>query len=242
MLVGEAKAPVGRRIYAIGDIHGCVSEVEDIFHQIEFDLKFSSFDSYIIITVGDYVDRGPDSRGVIEFLIGAQRRHPLVCLLGNHDQRFLEFLEVPDEVGEVFLHYGGREALHSYGVEVGETPDIANLSRQLKRQIPRSHLNFLRNLQLQHIEGDYAFVHAGIKPEVPMAEQSAKHLLWIREEFLTYQKPHEKVIVHGHTIHDSFDIQPNRINTDTGAFNSGKLTCAVLFGSEIEKLQTTGMR
>lgn len=241
MLVGEAKTPDGLRLYAIGDVHGCLAQLQALFRQIESDLQFSTYETYKIITIGDYVDRGPSSKGVIDFLIDAQARHDLICIRGNHDQRLLEFLDIPEEVGDMFLTYGGRETLSSYGIEVGNVPDFPELSRQLQRAIPRRHIRFLDSLKLLHIEGDYCFAHAGIKPETQLHDQQAKDLLWIRNEFLTYQKPHEKVIVHGHTINDQFDVQPNRINVDTGAYESGVLTSAVLFGSEIEKLQTTPM-
>ncbi len=242
MLVGDAKTPDGMRIYAIGDVHGCLSELEGLFHQIEFDLQFNSHETYKIITIGDYVDRGPDSKGVLDFLIEAQTRHPMVCLRGNHDQRLLEFLDIPEEIGESFLTYGGRETLDSYGIEVGEEPDFNDISHKLRRAIPRAQIRFLDSLDLMHIEGDYVFVHAGIKPNIPLDHQVAKDLLWIRNEFITYQKPHAKVVIHGHTINDQFDVQPNRINVDTGAFSSGVLTTAVLQRSEIGKLQTSPMR
>ncbi|MGB7286947.1 MAG: metallophosphoesterase family protein [Salaquimonas sp.] len=239
MLEGEAKTPEGMRIYAIGDIHGCLRQLQDIFRQIEFDLLYSNFETYRIITIGDYVDRGPDSKGVIDFLIKAKKQHDLVCLRGNHDQRLLEFLDIPEKVGDGFLTYGGRETLNSYGIEVEEVPNFEALARKLKQAMPRSHIRFLDSLGLIHIAGDYAFVHAGVKPGVALADQSPRDLLWIRNEFIQHQKLFEKVIVHGHTISDYFDVQPNRINTDTGAFDSGILTCVVLQTSEIEKLQTS---
>lgn len=242
MLTGTASTPEGTRLYVIGDVHGCLAELTSLFAMIERDMALADFDTCRIITIGDYVDRGPESSGVIDYLIEMSNSHDLVCLLGNHDQRLLEFMDIPETIAEPFFYQGGRETVASYGIDVGSEPDMRMVSRAMKRTMPKAHLRFLNNLQLIHQEGDYAFCHAGIRPEIPIADQQASDLLWIREPFLVWQKPHEKVIVHGHTIHDFFDVQPNRINVDTGAFATGVLTCAVLQGSEIDKLQTRGLR
>ncbi len=237
MHLGKAAAPVDTRLYAIGDIHGCIDHLTAMFDVIEVDLASNPVGSHQIITLGDYVDRGPGSRAVLDYLVAARKTHPLVCLMGNHDERMLEFIAIPHEVGDSFLHYGGRELLASYDVDVFRYADFGSLSNAFARTVPRSHLSFLNSLQLTHEAGDYFFCHAGIRPNVPLDEQEARDLLWIRNEFLIYQKPHPRVIVHGHTPGEDVDIHPNRINVDSGCFATGVLSCIVLEGREHRKLQ-----
>ncbi len=238
MIVCDSKTTDGRRVYAIGDIHGCLNEFKSLLNLIEQDLNTHPVPEYKIVTLGDYVDRGPDSRGVLDHLILLQKTLPLICLRGNHDQRMLEFMDIPDEVGASFLTYGGRELLQSYGVEVTSAKSLKMMSQQLKAQVSSSHIKFLDSLELTHQEGDYFFVHAGVKPGIALDKQTPDDLLWIREEFLTHQSPFEKVIVHGHTPRDEVDIQPNRINLDTYCFDTGVLSCAVLEGNVVRLIQT----
>ena len=237
MLVGEARIPDAMRVYAIGDIHGCLDLLQELFSLISDDLAASPCVHHKIITIGDYCDRGPNTRGVIDFLIEKQKSGNTICICGNHDQRMLEFPDMADEIGESFLHYGGRQTLASYGVDPDGYDTFGQLAKAFKRALPSAHMKFLDNLPLMYEEGDYVFAHAGIRPGVDLSEQSPKDLLWIRELFLQHQGAHEKVVVHGHTIHDIFDIQPNRINLDTGAFQSGILSCAVLEKNEVRLIQ-----
>ena len=242
MFVGKARVSDGLRLYAVGDVHGCIDPLKSLFDQIREDLVEWPVTGYRIITLGDLVDRGPNSKAVLEYLIEARTYHPMVCLRGNHDQRMLEFLDVPEEVGEAFLVYGGREFLQSYGIEGMDEKDVRQLSHEFRAIVPSAHVKFLDSLSLFHEEGDYAFVHAGIKPGIPMAMQSPDHLLWIRNEFLIHHGSFGAVVVHGHTPGDFVDIRPNRINLDTYCFDSGILSCAVLEGSDIRLLQTQARR
>ena len=184
----------------------------------------------LTVTVGDYVDRGPDSRGVIERLTRNPFPSPLVALRGNHESIFEEFLRDPS-IADYWRRLGGLETLHSYGV------DVAPLMRgrgheeaaaALRAALPQSHVTFLASLRLTHSVGRYFLCHAGVRPGVPLARQREEDLLWIREEFLDSRADFGKVVVHGHTPCEAPELRPNRINVDTGAFMSGQLTCAVL--------------
>jgi len=238
MILGKARAPSGTRLYAIGDVHGCITQLDALFQEIYKDLQSRPVADHKIITLGDYVDRGPDSRAVLQFLIEKRNAVPLICLRGNHDQRMLEFLDIPEEVGEAFLHYGGRELLQSYGVDPDRTGDITAIAQMFRQQVPRDHIAFLDSLPLSNEEQDYFVCHAGIRPGVDLKDQVARDLLWIRNAFLVHQQPHPKVIVHGHTPRDSVDIQSNRINLDTECYYSGVLSCVVLEGNGYRLIQT----
>lgn len=248
MLVGVAQVPAHSRVYAIGDIHGCLTELTALFALIEADMETATGMDCTVVAVGDYCDRGPDTKGVLDFLIEktasykGNSRRKLVCLRGNHDQRFLEFLDLPDQTGEAFLTYGGRQTLASYGIDPDGCKTLAELSGAFARAVPKLHIRFLDALPLMHIEGDFAFVHAGIRPGRALKEQTADDLLWIRNAFLKHESSHSHVIVHGHTIDERFDINTNRINVDTGAFETGILSCAVMEGKTLRKLQTPARR
>ncbi|WP_075996547.1 metallophosphoesterase [Salaquimonas pukyongi] len=238
MLTGEASAPEGVRLYAVGDTHGHLALAQELFGIIEEDLARASVAHHRIIMLGDYCDRGPDTSGLIDFLIAQASCHDMVFLLGNHDQRMLEFAEGIDEAPFNFFRYGGLETLQSYGIEPEDDAAWPAASRALSRALPASHRKFLSSLSLFHEEGGYFFAHAGVKPGVGLGNQQAKDLIWIRHEFLQHQGDFGKVVVHGHTPWDRVDIQPNRINVDTGAYESGILSCVVLEGNTIRVLQT----
>ena len=238
MLTGEASAPEGMRLYAVGDTHGHLALARALFNRIEADLASAPVKRHRIVMLGDYCDRGPETRGLIDFLIERQNRHDMVFLLGNHDQRLVEFPDMADEIGEAFLHFGGRETLASYGVDADGASSLRAACKAFARAMPASHRRFFENALLSHEEGDYFFCHAGVKPGVPLAAQEPKDLLWIRHEFLQHQGDFGKVVVHGHTPWNRVDIQPNRINVDTGAYETGILSCVVLEGRDIRVLQT----
>jgi len=240
MLLGEARTPPDTRLYAIGDIHGCIRQFDEVLLKIDQDLEASPVRHHRIITLGDYVDRGPDSRAVLDRLIKEKETRPLICLRGNHDQRMLEFMDIPEDVGETFLHYGGRELLQSYGVDPDSTGNMTALSKVFCNQVPGNHIAFLDDLVLSHGEQDYFFCHAGIMPGIPLDQQVPADLLWIRNRFLISQVEHPKVIVHGHTPRDAIDLQPNRVNLDTQCYFSGLLSCLVLEGNSHRLLQTGG--
>lgn len=231
--------PPGTSVYAIGDIHGRADLLTGIHERIRADAaKRARGKRKVVVYLGDYVDRGAGSREVIELLL----RSPLegfeaVHLKGNHEDYMLGFLEGGgDALG--WLFNGGETTLASYGVAqpgnryLVEAGALDDLREALKTAVPQDHLAFLANLKLHHREGGYLFVHAGIRPEVPLADQSADDLMWIREDFLCSVADHDCRVVHGHTITWSPEVLPNRIGIDTGAFVSGALTCLVVEGAE----------
>ena len=179
---------------------------------------------------------------VIDWLLN----HPLpgfeaIYLRGNHEQTMLDFLQRA-EVGPGWLAWGGKATLASYGVNVARMPvrqeDYIALQQNLASRLPQAHLEFLRMTRLSYSSGSYYFVHAGVRPGIPLNQQIAKDQLWIREEFLSCRKHYEQIIVHGHTISEEAEIHPNRIGIDTGAYLGGKLTALVLEGSTQRLIQT----
>ena len=238
----EARAPRGLRLYAVGDVHGCEDLLAEVHGRIEKDLARRPAEDWRVIHVGDYIDRGPDSRGVIERAIDRLARGRCYCLRGNHEQFLIDLILDPDgESAGTWLINGGARTLASYGLA---TDLLAVAGPELRRQvletIPAAHQQFL--LGLPHLVrfGDYAFVHAGIRPGRPLAEQQAHDLVWIREPFLSDARDHGPVVVHGHTPVAAVDTRANRINIDTGAVFGGDLTCIVLDGAEKAVLGPAG--
>ena len=226
------------RVYAIGDIHGCAALLDRLLDRIEADLAARPVEKARIITVGDYSDRGPDSRGVIERLLARSGDERFVMLRGNHEQWLLDFLEDPMENGEAWLRNGGRDTARSYGVETDWDRDLYGFWRAFRRAFPTRHLQFLQGLPFSHSEGDFLFVHAGVKPGVRLDRQSPRDMMWIREEFLMHTGSFGKVVVHGHTPGETVEILPNRINIDTRAFDSGLLSCVAIEGGEVRTIDT----
>lgn len=227
-------------MYAIGDVHGRADLLDQIFAGIDADLDSRPADVPIEILLGDYIDRGPASSKVLDRLIDRQHSHPTFCLKGNHEAYIMEFLKDPGIIDE-WGRYGGLETLLSYGLTPSLTfdPDEKErLANALKRVLPEKHRYFFDNLRTAFACGDFYFAHAGVRPGIPLARQSEEDLLWIREDFLLHEEPFEKVIVHGHTPVINPDIRPNRINIDTGAFATGRLTCLVLEGQTLAVIQT----
>jgi serine/threonine protein phosphatase 1 len=236
------EAPPGTRIYAVGDVHGCAGLLRDLHLLIHEDAYRRQAARNVIVYLGDYVDRGDESRQVIDLLLneplpGFERVH----LRGNHEDTLLRFLE-DTSVGPSWLLYGGAATLWSYGVRPPESTtdagELRRVQRELAQRLPRDHLVFMDALPTLHAEGDYLFVHAGLRPGVPLAQQSAEDLLWIREEFLQSDAEFGKIVVHGHTISPHPDVRRNRIGIDTGAFASGRLTALVLEGTSWSFIQT----
>lgn len=235
IVVGEASAPEGTRLYAIGDVHGCLDQLKRLHGIIEDDLTLRPVPAYQIIYLGDYVDRGPDSKGCIQFLIEKMATDPNVtCLKGNHEDKLRSFLKDPLGVSDSFLTYGGRELSLSYGVPpaplMAADDAMITFRNALKTAIPAEHLTFMRALPTSHIVGDYMFVHAGIRPDIALNEQRDRDLMWIRTDFLFHSDPLNKVIIHGHTPNHNPEVKRNRINVDTLAYDTGNLTCVVLEG------------
>lgn len=234
-----ARVPAGCRVYAVGDIHGRIDLLDRLLARMAADAgRRPGPGRTIIVFLGDYVDRGPDSRAVVERLMagppaaGSLAGAEWICLKGNHEQYMLRFL-TELSVGPAWLWNGGLATVQSYAaIPEGQESDVAALQMLLSRALPPSHLRFLSRLRMMHVEGDYAFVHAGIRPGVALADQDPTDLMWIRDDFLFDPAPLEKVVVHGHTIVPVPEIRPNRIGIDTGAYASGNLTALVLEGTE----------
>ncbi len=217
------------RVYAIGDIHGRLDLLDRVIAAIERDVAEHG-PAALTVTLGDYVDRGPASRGVLDRLAANPFPTPYVALKGNHEALLLSFLVKP-EVCEHWRRLGGMETLHSYGVPVsgpmlGRNYDEA--AERLRAALPEQHMSFLQSLKTSHSHGKYFLCHAGVLPGIPLGLQSEEDLLWIREDFLGSTMNFGKVVVHGHTPIDAPEVLPNRINIDTGAFATGHLTCVVL--------------
>jgi serine/threonine protein phosphatase 1 len=224
------RLPTGRRVYAVGDMHGCSDLLSKLFIRIDDDLKARPIADSIQVFLGDYIDRGPNSRQVIDLLIARWREHDLVLLKGNHEDCALQFLSDPTSFS-AWKNIGGLNTVRSYGVRPVDVKDPQSqdkLAAAVNRSIPDSHRRFLQGLALSFTCGDFFFTHAGVRPGVPLQQQSQRDLLWIREDFLLYEDDFGKVIVHGHTPTREPEIRPNRINIDTGAYATGRLTCIVL--------------
>jgi serine/threonine protein phosphatase 1 len=225
-------APPGERVYAIGDIHGSLLQLETLVRRIEEDIAQHPGIKGRLVFLGDYIDRGPFSKGVIEFVLhGLPASLNAFFLRGNHEDMILRFLKGDMPAGEGWLQYGGIATLLSYGIAppATVTPEtMAELQKNMQACIPPEHLKFFADAKLYLILGDYCFVHAGIKPSVAMSDQSQDDFLWIRKEFLVSQADHGKMIIHGHNISLEPDIRSNRIGIDTGAYATGRLTCLVL--------------
>jgi serine/threonine protein phosphatase 1 len=225
-----ARVPENLRVYAIGDLHGRADLLEEMLARIDADLGECPAAAALQVFLGDYVDRGPASRTVIERLIARSETHRTVCLAGNHEVYLREFLRHP-AILESWRHLGGLETLMSYGLRPSINPDAAEqaeLSAGLNASMPVRHKRFLAALAPSFPCGDYFFAHAGVKPGVPLAQQDEEDLTSIRDEFLACEDDFGKVVVHGHTPVQAPDVRPNRINIDTGAYATGRLTCLVL--------------
>lgn len=231
----QARVLDGVRVYAIADVHGCADLLAHVFSRIDADLASHPSSETFEVFLGDYVDRGPNSKGVIELLIKRACDRRTIFLAGNHEIYLSEFLRNP-AVFDSWKQYGALLTLRSYGIRAPTNPDPnkqSELSLALKRSMPQSHQNFLDKLKPFFTCGDYFFVHAGVRPGVPLLEQDTNDLFWIRKEFLSYKGDYGKIIIHGHTPVLEPDVRSNRINIDTGAYVTGKLTCLRLQADQI---------
>jgi serine/threonine protein phosphatase 1 len=232
---GNRRVPEGVRIYAIGDIHGRVDLLDALLDRIEADAARRPSTHAIEIYLGDYVDRGTSSHSVLERLATHEHRHRRIFLKGNHDTFITDFIKSPS-VLEAWQHIGGLETLMSYGIRPTINADAATRSRlaaDFDRVLPDSHRRFLCHLKSSFECGDFFFVHAGVRPGVALNKQRDEDLLWIRQDFLLCEDDFGKTIVHGHTPVLDPEIRSNRINIDTGAYATGRLTCLVLEGETI---------
>lgn len=226
----SAQVPDGVRVYAIGDIHGRADLLAQTFARIDADEARRPVDRSITVLLGDYIDRGLQSRQVIDLILERAARRYVVAVQGNHDAYMLRALTDPDAALK-WLANGGRETLYSYDIVVpGDVnrDTIHAVMAQAGERIPASHKAFLETLLPSATIGDYAFVHAGLRPGVALEDQLPDELMTIRQPFLDYAQPHDFLIVHGHTPVKAPDFRMNRINIDTGAYITGNLTCLVL--------------
>ncbi|MFO0996844.1 MAG: metallophosphoesterase family protein [Alphaproteobacteria bacterium] len=241
---GRSAAPAvapSTRLYAVGDIHGRADLLDALHRKIEDDANAAEADRKLVVYLGDYIDRGPESRRVIDRLSDRPLPHfEAIFLKGNHEAFLLRFLE-DESVGQLWLHNGGAATLKSYGLDGVARPrqDFGAIQKQFRESLPATHLRFLEALQLMHVEGDYLFVHAGIRPGIALDAQDERDLLWIRDEFLHTREPFPKMVVHGHTIHPTPVFTDHRIGIDTGAFATGTLTALVLQGERKTILQVS---
>ncbi len=227
--------PTDWRIYAVGDVHGRADLVTELFKRIDRDLSAHPTAKPMEVFLGDYIDRGSLSRQVIELLIVRQRAHETVFLKGNHEACALQFLKDPAMLRQ-WEDLGGASTLLSYGVAPirGYDPRSQHeISVAFHQAMPDSHRNFIQSLKLSFTCGDFFFAHAGVRPGISLQKQSEQDLLWIRDDFLLHEEYFGKVVVHGHTPTHEPDLRPNRINIDTGAYATGRLSCMVLDGDQI---------
>jgi serine/threonine protein phosphatase 1 len=239
-LIVHAAAPEGLRVYAVGDIHGRADLLARLAQRIETDLREGDYDEAITVFLGDYVDRGRDSRGVIERLARRDFPTPIITLRGNHEDAMLRYLDDPAMLDQ-WSAFGGLMTLVSYGVDPGDEMRIggaAAVHAAFLARFPRDHRRFLEETEFSAESGDYFFCHAGVRPQVPLERQDPFDLMWIRYEFLNYRGAFGKVIVHGHTPHAHVENLENRINLDTHAFKSGVLTAVALDGRERRFIDT----
>lgn len=235
----------GRRIYAIGDMHGCLDLVTGMLDRVRADLAARPHPQPLVVCLGDYMDRGPACRGVLEALISLRDSDlPTRFLLGNHDSYVSAYLRDPDWYDRTYhwLHaaMGGNATLASYGVPDASDAHPAATRDAFAAAFPAEHMAFLDACELGFRVGGYFFAHAGIRPGVPLDAQERDDLIWIREPFLSTSESFGVKVVHGHTIVPAVEHHPNRIAVDTGAFRTGVLSCVVLEGDRVSLLTPEG--
>ncbi|NOJ47683.1 serine/threonine protein phosphatase [Bradyrhizobium sp. WSM 1744] len=232
--------PAGLKIYAIGDIHGRLDLLDELLARIEMDIGLRPAVQPVYVFLGDYIDRGPSSRETIDRLIEHGEKNKCVFLKGNHELIAIKCLSDRSWFDQ-WMRLGGMETLNSYkipaqGVRNGKR--IVELQSAFHQALPQAHFRFLRDLQASFTLGDFFFAHAGVNPNADLASQKESDLLWIREEFLSSNVDFGKIVVHGHTPVCEVDVSSNRINIDTGAYATGRLTCLVIEGASLAVIST----
>jgi serine/threonine protein phosphatase 1 len=233
--------PAGVRIYAVGDIHGRLDLLEKLLARINADVALRPKERLVYVFLGDYIDRGPFSRETIDRLIEHGAAHESVFLKGNHELIAIKCLS-DRSVFDQWLRLGGLETLVSYGLPsemLANGKQIAEVQAAFHDALPKMHLRFFRDLRKSFVCGDFFFAHAGVKPKVELSRQTESDLLWIRGEFLSSRDDFGKIIVHGHTPTREIEVGPNRINIDTGAFATGRLTCLAIDGESLSVIDTS---
>jgi len=229
--------PDGTRIYAIGDVHGRNDLLEALLERVREHVAANPIARPMIVFVGDYVDRGPSSRQVLDTLLLCSSYYDTICLRGNHEAYVLDFLDNPASVCD-WLRLGALETLRSYGLNPGKylesrTQELLAMSLSFALH-QNGHLEFLRDLPSSFSCGDFFFVHAGVRPGVPLDQQNHRDLLEIRKDFILCKSSFGKIVVHGHTPVSKVEIHSNRINIDTGAYATGRLTCVAIERDQLQ--------
>lgn len=235
--------PAGQRVYGIGDIHGRLDLLDELLLSIDADDASRPAADKSVIFLGDLIDRGPDSRGVVDRLIEYRMGKTEVrFLMGNHEQVFLRALSGDVNALRFLIRIGGRETILSYGIGESEYGSLSyeQLGEALRAKVPEHHIAFLGGFEPWVEVGDYLFVHAGLRPGIPFHQQGLDELCWIRGDFLQHRGSFGKIVVHGHSISEDVEIRPNRIGIDTGAFATGRLTAIGLEQDQRWFLSTGG--
>ena len=228
------------RLYIIGDIHGRLDLLDQMIDRIGRDAQHFG-GTNLTVTLGDYVDRGPDSRGVINRLLNNPFPGDYIALKGNHEALFEKFLKEPD-IGNYWRQLGGLQTLHSFGIAVRPlmmSKKFEEVAEQLRSVLSADQLNFIKSLKNSLTVDRFFLCHAGVRPGVPLDRQREEDLLWIRHDFLCSDVDFGKIVVHGHTPIERPEFRPNRINIDTGAFATGRLTCLVVEAGKYWTMSTS---
>lgn len=220
----------GCRLYVIGDVHGQIHILKHVLNRIETDLADRPKADFKLIFLGDLIDRGEDSRAVIDLTMRLAASENTIVLRGNHEEMALGALDNPDELIN-WRKYGGLETIASFGLDTFDLMrgrKLATIHQDFTHKFGPERRQFLESRPYSFTCGSYFFCHAGIRPGIPLSEQTPADLVWIRDPFLTSTMRHDKLIIHGHTPVEQIEIKSNRINIDTGAYMTGRLTCLVL--------------
>jgi serine/threonine protein phosphatase 1 len=231
----------GERIYAVGDIHGRLDLLDRLLRSVEEDSCRRASATTRLVFLGDLVNRGAESKGVVERLLAiSESETESIFLKGNHEEILVGAYRGDRRLAGLLHRVGGRETLMSYGVspEEYDHADLGELTRLMQAHIPETHMRFLDRFRKWYVNGDYLFVHAGIRPGLPLEQQKESDLRWIRREFIESKQDHGRMIIHGHSICEEIDEQSNRIGIDTGAYASGRLTAIGLEATERWYLRT----
>jgi serine/threonine protein phosphatase 1 len=230
----QARVPAGQRIYAVGDVHGCLHLLEDLLDRLEQDNAGRTSSDVTLVMLGDLIDRGPDSRRVVERVRRGVGWGRTVAIMGNHEAVMLNVLDGQTDALESWLRFGGVETLQSWGIdrEAIESLTLDGIIAALRAEVTPEERAWLGRLRTSLRIGDYYFVHAGVRPNIPFERQSDEDRLWIREDFLESRRRHGAVVVHGHSINPVVEARANRIGLDTGAYASGRLTAVGLEGAD----------
>lgn len=234
----------GVRIYAVGDVHGRSDLLDPLFALVDADIARRPITRPVYVFLGDYIDRGSGSRETIDRLILKNETSECVFLKGNHESIALKCLTDPSFLDQ-WLRLGGVETLLSYGVlpdVLARGRSIVELQAAYHHSLPQAHFRFFRDLQASFSCGDFFFAHAGVRPNVSLTQQKESDLLWIRDEFLGSSADFGKIVVHGHTPVQDIEIRPNRINLDTGAYATGRLSCLAIDNTSLLVIDTNGER